>query len=121
MSLYDWPVNIRQLEQAIFAAAEICEVNQIRPEDFPRWLQHGVELERQMPANQLHKKAAIDESFKTMKDDASDNLEQVKYIHVLDSTKYPGTGRWNLSAASRELNIPRKTFTYRLKKLGLIT
>jgi len=120
LSLYDWPGNIRQLEQAIFAAAAICDGNQIRPEDFPRWLQHGVKPKRRMPVNRFQNQATIDESFDTTKDDASLNKEHMKYLSVLDSTKYPGTGRWNLSAASRELNIPRKTFTYRLKKMGLI-
>jgi DNA-binding NtrC family response regulator len=46
--------------------------------------------------------------------------ERAFYLKVLNSTKYPGTGRWNLSAAARKLGIPRKTFTYRLKKLNII-
>ena len=119
LSVYNWPGNIRQLEQAIFAAAAICEGNQIRPEDFPGWLQHAVTLESEMPVNQPQSNAAIDASF-AMKDSSSFDLEHTKYLHALASTKYPGTGRWNLSAAARELDIPRKTFTYRLKKLGLI-
>jgi hypothetical protein len=29
--------------------------------------------------------------------------EKVRYISVLDATKYRGTGRWNISAAAREV------------------
>jgi transcriptional regulator of acetoin/glycerol metabolism len=48
------------------------------------------------------------------------NEERARYLKALEATKYPGTGRWNLNAAARELNIPRKTLTYRLKKLNLV-
>ena len=117
---FNWPGNIRQLEQAIYAAVAICEGNQIRPEDFPGWLRHAVKVEKQIPINHFQSNSAIDESRATMEDHTSSNGEYTKYLHALDSTKYPGTGRWNLSAASRQLNIPRKTFTYRLKKLRLL-
>ena len=49
------------------------------------------------------------------------NEERTRYLKALEATKYPGTGRWNLNAAARELNIPRKTLTYRLKKIKLIS
>ena len=117
---FNWPGNIRQLEQAIYAAVAICEGNQIRPGDFPGWLQNALKSERQVPINHLQGQFAIDESLTTVEDDAYLNVEYTKYLNALDSTKYPGTGRWNLSAASRILNIPRKTFTYRLKKLDLL-
>jgi len=46
--------------------------------------------------------------------------ERSRYLQALDATKYQGTGRWNLSAAARQLNVPRKTFVYRLKQMQLI-
>jgi hypothetical protein len=48
------------------------------------------------------------------------NEERIRYLKALDATKYPGTGRWDLNVAARELKIPRKTLTYRLKKLHLV-
>ena len=116
---FNWPGNIRQLEQAIHAAVAICEGHRIRPEDFPGWLQHAVKLERQMPIHHQNR-STVDQSLAAVEDDACLNAEYTTYLNALDSTKYPGTGRWNLSAASRILNIPRKTFTYRLKKLDLL-
>ena len=117
---FEWPGNIRQLEQAVLAAAAICDDHEIKPEDFPGWLHHAMKLELQIPMTQSASSSALDEPSAVTKDDAFFNEDRERYLKVLDSTKYPGTGRWNVSAAARELGIPRKTFTYRLKKLGFI-
>jgi transcriptional regulator of acetoin/glycerol metabolism len=45
--------------------------------------------------------------------------ERKRYLQALQATKYPGTGRWNVSAAARQLGIPRETLTYHLKKMRL--
>ncbi len=49
---FNWPGNVRQLEQATRAAVAICEGDEILPEDFPSWLQdamrtdvHNLEVE----------------------------------------------------------------------------
>jgi two-component system response regulator PilR (NtrC family) len=115
---FDWPGNIRQLEQAVLAAAAVCEGYEIKPEDFPGWLHHAMKLEIQAPIAQPASSPALDEPAAVIKDDALLNENRGRYLKVLNSTKYPGTGRWNVSLAARELGIPRKTFTYRLKKLG---
>ena len=46
--------------------------------------------------------------------------ERLRFLEALNSTKYKGVGRRNLSVAARQLDIPRKTFTYRLRKMQLI-
>jgi len=46
--------------------------------------------------------------------------ERLRYRAALDATRYSETGRWNLSAAARQLGAPRKTFIYRLKKMQLL-
>jgi transcriptional regulator of acetoin/glycerol metabolism len=56
----------------------------------------------------------------TPESEAVPNEERACYLKALEATKYRGTSRWNLNVAARELKIPRKTFTYRLKKLNLI-
>jgi len=36
LSAYDWPGNVRQLENAVFRAVVLCEGNALQPEDFPQ-------------------------------------------------------------------------------------
>jgi transcriptional regulator with GAF, ATPase, and Fis domain len=117
---FDWPGNIRQLEQAISATAAICDGNEIRPDDFPAWLSHALNLKRQMRIKTPAKELSHDEPSIAPTHETFSNEDRMRYQEALESTKYPGTGRWNVSAAARDLGIPRKTFTYRLKKLGLI-
>ena len=73
-----------------------------------------------MPITQPAISFTLDKPSTLIKEDALLNEDRVRYLAILDSTKYHGTGRWNVSAAARELDIPRKPFTYRLKKLGFI-
>jgi len=35
LKAFDWPGNVRQLENAIFRAVVLCEGNELTPEDFP--------------------------------------------------------------------------------------
>jgi DNA-binding NtrC family response regulator len=116
---FNWPGNVRQLEQAIRAAAAICEGDEIQSEDFPSWLQEAMKPDTDAPTDEAPVIREITEqSSSGEKVYIKGNLLQ--YTKALEETKYPGTGRWNLSAAARLLNIPRKTFFYRLKQLRLI-
>lgn len=36
LSAYDWPGNVRQLENAVFRAVVLCEGTELQPEDFPQ-------------------------------------------------------------------------------------
>jgi transcriptional regulator with GAF, ATPase, and Fis domain len=113
---FSWPGNVRQLEQALFAAVAICEGGEIQPSDFPAWLQKAMKTELSEPVS---RPTATHHPKELAGSSESDEL-RARYLKALNSTKYPGTGRWNLSAAARELHIPRKTFIYRVKKLGVI-
>lgn len=117
---FNWPGNIRQLEQAIFAAAAICEGDEIKPEDFPAWLIRAVKPGKPIAVTPPAISSVRDGSVVPNEDDARLYDQRARYVKALNGTKYVGTGRWNISAAARELNIPRKTFAYRLKKLNLI-
>ncbi len=111
-----WPGNVRQLEQAIFASVAICDDHVIQPDDFPAWLQNLLNpTGSQKPAAFKTSEPFPGQNFKTSRED-----DYTRYMAALERTKYPMTGRWNISKASRQLGIPRKTLMYRLKKSGLI-
>ena len=113
LKAFNWPGNVRQLEQAIFAAVAICEGDTIQLGDFPVWLHKAMKTDYGKAKKRKYKTKSPAEI-----DDRS-REKRARYMKALDRTKYPGTGRWNLSAAARELGIPRKTFSYRLKKLRI--
>ncbi|SPD75781.1 putative Sigma-54 dependent transcription regulator [uncultured Desulfobacterium sp.] len=113
---FHWPGNVRQLEQAIRAAAAICEGDEIQRDDFPLWLQEA------MKSNTNHPKDDTQKTIENKEQGADDSYTKgdiLQYTKALEGTKYSGTGRWNITAAARLLNMPRKTFYYRLKKLRL--
>lgn len=103
---YSWPGNVRQLEQAIMAALAVCDDETITVSDLPVWLRRPViSPEEDHDISKNMKSTVV--SIKT------------KYVQALERTCYPGTGRWNVSAAAKLLEIPRKTFVYRIKKMNI--
>jgi transcriptional regulator of acetoin/glycerol metabolism len=120
LTAFPWPGNVRQLEQALFAAAALCEGEEITPANLPAWLHKpgisGVEEQSPSPSGIHHPDMKIDarKDYQFQKDE-----ERTRYLEALNATKYRGTGRWNVSAAARQLGIPRETLAYHLRKLGL--
>ena len=117
---YTWPGNVRQLEQTLFAAAALCEGDEITPANFPAWLHKAVipEIKEHVsfPAGSHHPnlQPVPEKDCRFLKDG-----ERTRYLEALNTTKYRGTGRWNVSAAARQLGIPRETLAYHLRKLRL--
>ena len=83
----------------------------------------NMDMKRPEDMNQITKKSIspVEDRNIEIKSGGNDSTaqERDRFLEALESTKYTGTGRWNLTAAARKLNIPKKTFTYRLKKLGI--
>jgi transcriptional regulator with GAF, ATPase, and Fis domain len=121
LTAFRWPGNVRQLEQAVLAALAICETDEIQPSGFPVWLQNALNIGKEKSILQEGKRSSlsVEKTPGSGSVDYSDR-ERLRYLKALDSTKYSGTGRWNLSATARRLGVPRKTFVYRLKKMQLI-
>ena len=119
---YTWPGNVRQLEQAIFAAAALCEGDEITPASLPTWLHKaltsGLRKHEHAPStSESHHpdlEPAPEKERRLLKND-----DRARYLEALTATRYPGTERWNVSAAARQLGIPRETLAYRLKKCRL--
>ncbi len=118
---FSWPGNVRQLEQALLGALAICEGDEILPGDFPVWVKKAImKADADRSSIDSTGRKPTDSPLGSPKNDSYSVEERDSYLKALESTKYTGTDRWNLTAAARKLDIPRKTFTYRLKKLHLI-
>ena len=117
---FAWPGNVRQLEQALLAAMALCEGDEIVPRNFPDWFHKALtqETERPVTYRSISHHASLGPGLENGQRFLA-NEERTRYLEALRSTKYPGTGRWNVSAAARQLGIPRETLVYHLKKLSL--
>jgi two-component system NtrC family response regulator len=98
---YDWPGNIRELENAIERAVVLSTDNRITPESLPAHFQTPEKKETGSP-------------LKFPQEDLS--LEEVEKQVILEALERAGGNR---SRAARLLKIPRHVLLYRLKKFGL--
>ncbi len=95
---YPWPGNVRELRNAVRLAALVAESEEVRLENLPAAVQRGVNAE-------LESGADLRTALKATEKDA--------LLKVLGRT------RWNVTAAARELGLPRRTVVYRMSRLGL--
>ena len=95
LSEYDWPGNIRELENVIERAVILCGKDKITSDDFV-----------------IPSKPALNDQgeFPQLKD-----IEKEYILKVLENTD------WNKSKASKLLGLDRKTLYHKLKKYGLET
>jgi transcriptional regulator with GAF, ATPase, and Fis domain len=121
LKTFAWPGNVRQLEQALLAAMALCEGDEIIPGNFPAWFREAVassgkqEINRIPLTSHVETQSELEKDNRLLKDE-----DRRRYLEALQATKYPGTGRWNVSSAARQLGIPRETLSYHLKKLRLL-
>ena len=98
---YDWPGNVRQLENVMEHVAALATGEIIKPEDLPAEIRDN---RPRVSAIQLK-----------LPDDGID-LEQVEKEILLQALEKTG---WNQTRAAHYLNISRKTLIYRMEKFRL--
>jgi len=101
-----WPGNVRQLKEALLAALAICESDEIGPADFPASLHKATFSSTKGAASPADSRPARQTPQTSSDDDGRYAEERERYLRSLDSTKYPGTGRYNLAAGARQLRAP---------------
>ena len=104
---YDWPGNIRELENAIVRAAALCD-QVVRPEDLPE------RVRRSFKALGNESEAARSQSLGD--DEIVLPLSEVERRHILNVLARTGG---NKQAAARILGIDRTTLQRKLERYEL--
>lgn len=109
---YDWPGNIRELENAIHRALLICPSNRLRPEDFKL---SGVRVQNQAPAIST---TSLEASLKTLCEQAPPKLfELLEETIIKTAFEYC---EQNQVQTARLLDISRNVLRHKLGFYGML-
>jgi two-component system response regulator PilR (NtrC family) len=128
---YDFPGNVRELENILERAFTLCDGNSICIEDI-QLPTPSVSTRDQAVSTQGHTSSKNTEAIATstltspaageaafIQDSAASIDEYLEKIEKDIITKTLEKTRWNRTAAAKKLGITFRSFRYRLKKLGL--
>jgi two-component system response regulator PilR (NtrC family) len=101
---YQFPGNIRELENILERAATLCENAMINPADL------------QLPRLSADAPSAADQHEAGEETGLDDHLGDMERRIILEALEHT---RWNRTAAARNLGLTLRSLRYRLKKLGL--
>jgi DNA-binding NtrC family response regulator len=129
---YDWPGNVRQLENAIFRAVVLCEGDELTVAEFPQIATHVDGFEVRIPAapvvagpsaqvrtvREVIQVPVHDPSALKLTDEAGDirALGDIEGEAIRFALQHY---RGQMSKVARKLNIGRSTLYRKLKELGL--
>lgn len=108
---YNYPGNIRELENILERAFTLCDNNEIKESD--------LQLERSTPALEPRDNAnKANQHFQACQNHASidDYLAEVEREIICETLEQT---RWNKTLAAKKLSISFRSLRYRLAKLGL--
>src|SRR5262249_18337606 len=104
---YDWPGNIRELENAVVRAVALCD-QIVRPEDLPERVRRSFKYENSSLPGQIVSPDSTD--------DASLSLAELEHRHIRRVLARTGG---NKQAAARILGIDRTTLQRKLERYDL--
>ncbi len=128
ISRFDWPGNVRQLENAMFRAVILCEGDEITVTDFPQVAQAVEGFDVRIPPinatvptppeREIVRVEIKDPSALTLLDQTGDvrPLEQVEGDTIRFALEHY---RGQMSKVARKLGIGRSTLYRKLKDLGI--
>ena len=110
---YDWPGNVRQLQNALFRAAVLCDATALTPADFPQIASLGER--RTMPPST----AATPASGGVTLFRADGNMRPLEEIEADVIRLAIGHYRGRMTEVARRLGIGRSTLYRKLGELGI--
>ncbi len=118
---HDWPGNVRQLQNALFRAAVLCEGDALTPQDFPQIaaqienrIATGVASLRAVPAQPSHQEGAGITLF-----EGDGHVRQLAEIEADVIRLAIGHYRGRMTEVARRLGIGRSTLYRKLTELGI--
>jgi len=109
---YQFPGNVRELENILERAVTLCDDEVITPEHL-QLPTDGVPVSRVQPA--IGDRTLPDFEHGDSLEDYLTDIEKQAIMRALEET------RWNRTAAAKKLGMSFRSLRYRLKKLGLDT
>lgn len=118
---HDWPGNVRQLQNALFRAAVLCEGDALTPQDFPQIAAHilgraqgDTPQARLRAVPQSHREAAGITLF-----EGDGHIRQLAEIEADVIRLAIGHYRGRMTEVARRLGIGRSTLYRKLAELGI--
>jgi transcriptional regulator with PAS, ATPase and Fis domain len=99
---YTWPGNVRQLENAMIYAANMCEGQMIQPRDLPLQVTQGIEF--------------VDESDDELVRKSSYSIREMEKAAIIQALEQSDN---NISDAAKGLGISKSTLYRRIKEYGV--
>ena len=121
---YGWPGNVRQLQNALFRAAVLCDGNALTATDFPQIAQESTLSRRSSdfhrPAlNGASQQAALSNGPGITLYDPDGNLRPLEAIEADVIRLAIGHYRGRMTEVARRLGIGRSTLYRKLGELGI--
>ncbi len=110
LTSYQFPGNIRELENIIKHALLFCKSKEIQPDNLPDYVTQPV---KNKPTNENNKIGNIQNINDNVNLNQKDSYEKKQIIDMLD--KY----RWNIQETADSMGIHRSTLWRKMKKYGL--
>jgi DNA-binding NtrC family response regulator len=116
---HDWPGNVRQLQNALFRAAVLCEGDALTPQDFP---QIAAQIERRAAGSPLiasKTRLMPDEGAGVTLFESDGHVRQLAEIEADVIRLAIGHYRGRMTEVARRLGIGRSTLYRKLAELGI--